>query len=148
MKLRTVVFFLFFLIANFALASSVPVQKFTVSVSAREIVAATLILEAGGEGQIGMEAVREVINNRAGKNKTEISVCLARKQFSCWNNITPERGIYIAKKHPKWNLALSIVNGRTNHTKGATHYHAHSVSPSWAKKLHKTVTIKNHTFYK
>lgn len=115
--------------------------------NATEIVAATLILEAGGEGQIGMEAVREVIRNRA-KNKTEIAVCLARKQFSCWNNITPERGIIIAKRHPKWNLALTIVNERTNHTKGATHYHAHSVSPSWAKKLNKTTIIKNHTFYK
>ena len=58
------------------------------SVNASEIVAATLILEAGGEYATGsMEAVNEVIRNRAAKRKlTTKQVCLQRKQFSCWNS--------------------------------------------------------------
>jgi N-acetylmuramoyl-L-alanine amidase len=123
-------------------------QSATVSVSRGEIVAATLILEAGGEADPrAMAAVREVIANRA-KNKTELAVCLAPKQFSCWNKITVERGIEIAKRHPKWSYALALVNQKTNYTKGATHYHAQKVSPSWAKKLAKTVQIGHHIFYK
>jgi len=130
------------------LASSLNAQSDKVEISAREIVAATLILEAGGESEPrAMAAVREVIANRA-KNKTEISVCLAPKQFSCWNKISPERGIEIAKRHPKWLDALALVKNKSNYTNGATHYHAEKVSPSWAKKLAYTTKIGNHIFYK
>jgi spore germination cell wall hydrolase CwlJ-like protein len=125
-------------------------QTATVSVSHGEIVAATLILEAGGEADPrAMAAVREVIANRA-KNKTEIAVCLAPKQFSCWNKVSVQRGIEIAKRHPKWSkaLALALSKNKSNHTKGADHYHAKRVSPSWAKKLTRTVDIGNHIFYK
>ena len=83
----------------FGAALSLRGQSATVSVSRGEIVAATLILEAGGEADSrAMAAVREVIANRA-KNKTELAVCLAPKQFSCWNKIPVERGIEIAKRH-------------------------------------------------
>lgn len=121
----------------------------TVSASeAREVIAATLILEAGGESDPrAMSAVREVIRNRA-SNKTEISVCLAPKQFSCWNGKTTAEGIAKAKKHPKWPQALALVNEKTNYTSGATHYHTLKVSPSWKNKLAKTATIGNHIFYK
>jgi spore germination cell wall hydrolase CwlJ-like protein len=33
-------------------------------------------------------------------------------------------------------------------TKGATHYHTTSVSPSWARKFPKTTKIGSHVFYK
>jgi len=130
------------------LVSSLNAQSDKVEISAREIVAATLILEAGGESDArAMAAVREVIANRA-KNKTEISVCLAPKQFSCWNKVSTERGIEIAKRHPKWRDALTLVKNKSNYTNGATHYHAEKVSPSWAKKLAYTTKIGNHIFYK
>jgi spore germination cell wall hydrolase CwlJ-like protein len=131
------------------LVSSLRAQSATVSVSSSQIVAATLILEAGGEGNIGMQAVREVIANRA-KNKTEMSVCLARKQFSCWNNISPEDGIAKAKQHPLWAVAVELAKNpvATNLTLGATHYHTLKVSPNWKNSLTKTVRIRNHIFYK
>ena len=139
---------LLLLMLLFGVVSSLRAQTATVSVSRGEIVAATLILEAGGEADPrAMAAVREVIANRA-KNKTELAVCLAPKQFSCWNKIPVERGIEIAKRHPKWSYALALVNQKTNYTSGATHYHAQKVSPSWAKKLAKTVQIGHHIFYK
>lgn len=140
---------LLLLMTTFSGAASLPqVQSVTVTVSQTEVVAATLIMEAGGEGREGMEAVREVIANRA-KGKGEMIVCLAPKQFSCWNGLAVGTGIEKAKRHKNWSLALEIARGKlTNHTKGATHYHNGTVSPSWASKLKKTVKIKNHIFYR
>jgi N-acetylmuramoyl-L-alanine amidase len=141
--LRKVIFF-----GAALLPLALPAQDL-VSHSRADIIAATLILEAAGEGRVGMEAVREVIANRA-KNKTEIAVCLAPKQFSCWNGMPIHKGIDKARKDPQWNLAHKIASSKptTNHTRGATHYHTTKVLPYWAKKLQKTTTIKNHIFYK
>lgn len=140
---------LLLLMKTFSGAASLPqVQSVTITISQTEVVAATLIMEAGGEGREGMEAVREVIANRA-KNKSEMIVCLAPKQFSCWNGIAVGTGIEKAKRHKNWALALEIARGKvTNHTRGATHYHTTKVSPSWSKKLAQTVKIKNHIFYR
>lgn len=117
-----------------------------------EIVAATLIAEAGGErGTKGMEAVNEVIHNRSVKRKiSKAEVCLQKWQFSCWNGVSVESGIAKAKKHPKWSEALRIATSSniTNHTNGADHYHTIQVNPSWNKKLKKTVTVQNHIFYR
>ena len=116
------------------------------------IVAATLILEAGGEYDEGaMEAVYEVIVNRAKlRYMTVVEVCLQRKQFSCWNNVKIPVGIHHARSHPRWDQALSIVNSPlTNYTKGADHYHADYIKdPYWAKSLTKTTKIGRHIFYK
>ncbi len=71
---------LLLLMTTFSGAASLPeVQSVTVTVSQTEVVAATLIMEAGGEGREGMEAVREVIANRA-KGKGEMIVCLSTSQ--------------------------------------------------------------------
>ena len=105
------------------------------SVNASEIVAATLILEAGGEYALGsMEAVNEVIRNRASKRKLmPWQVCLQRK----------------AKAHPRFIEAMVIVNGApTNYTGGADHYHADYCDPYWASSMKKTCTIGKHLFYK
>ena len=127
--------------------------------SEQTIVAATLILEAGGEYDEGsLEAVYEVIHNRSIKrNQTYKEVCLRYKQFSCWNNIhTPfrvkeiDKNIRKAKSHPRWSEAYKIASNLcdTNYTKGADHYHADYVTPYWAKSLTKTVVIGRHIFYK
>ena len=48
-----------------------------------ETVVACLVLEAGGEGTVGMEAVNEVIHNRSKKQKKSLyQIVTARKQFS------------------------------------------------------------------
>lgn len=55
---------------------------------AMNVVARTLYMEARGEGASGMSMVMTVIWNRAGGDKAKFAdVCLARKQFSCWNDI-------------------------------------------------------------
>lgn len=118
----------------------------------QEVIAATLILEAGGEYDKGaMEAVYEVIHNRAARRGTQYSdECLRKWQFSCWNDISAEEGIAKASKHPRWNEALKLAYYKpaTNYTKGADHYHADYVNPYWSKKLQKTSTIGRHIFYK
>lgn len=118
----------------------------------QEVVAATLIMEAGGEYDQGaLEAVYEVIHTRAQKRGTQYSEeCLRAKQFSCWNGITPKEGIEKASKHPRWNEALKLAyyKSQTNYTKGADHYHADYVNPYWTKSLTKTIVIGRHIFYK
>ena len=121
------------------------------SVNASEIVAATLILEAGGEYSTGsMEAVNEVIRNRAAKRKlTTRQVCLQRKQFSCWNSGRIDQLLAKAKRHPRFSEALAIVKGSdTNYTGGADHYHPDYCSPYWASSFKKTCKIGLHIFYK
>jgi spore germination cell wall hydrolase CwlJ-like protein len=97
-----------------------------------------------------MEAVNEVIRNRAAKRKlTTRQVCLQRKQFSCWNSGRIDQLLAKAKRHPRFNEALAIVNGKpTNYTGGADHYHADYCNPYWASSLKKTCTIGKHLFYK
>ncbi len=52
----------------------------------QQIIALTLLAEARGEGIEGMEAVAMVIKQRmANRKQTASQVCLAPKQFSCWN---------------------------------------------------------------
>ena len=121
-------------------------------VNETEIVAATLIAEAGGERDSrAMYAVAEVIYNRSISRKiSPAQVCLQPKQFSCWNGKQIETEINKAKKHKKWPNALKIAQnlGWTNYTKNAQFYHTTKVNPSWNKKMLATVTIENHKFYK
>ncbi len=116
-----------------------------------EIIASTLILEAGGEYDYGaMEAVNEVIHNRAVKRRlTPKQVCLQRKQFSCWNSGEIQRLVAKAKAHPRYGEALAIVKGKpTSFTNGADHYHADYCNPYWASSMGKTCKIGKHIFYK
>ncbi len=116
----------------------------------KEIVAATLVMEAGGEkdARKAMSAVHEVIVNRSINGNTD-KVCLAKKQFSCWNGKSVDAMVAKAKKHSMWNTAVSIVSSpKTNYTKGAKFYHTLTVNPSWNRNMTSTTTILNHIFYR
>jgi hypothetical protein len=111
---------------------------------------ACLILEAGGEGTIGMQGVNEVIVERARSSKTtEAAVCLRRKQFSCFNGITWQQAVAKAQRHPKWDEAVRIVRSPvTKHAQGANHYCTVSTFPYWAKGRTPIAVIRNHKFYR
>lgn len=117
-----------------------------------ETVAACIILEAGGEGRVGMEAVNEVIHNRARMQKKSLyNIVMAPKQFSAMA-IGADAAIKKAKNHKRWNEALNIVKSPlTDHTHGATYYHTIDINPYWGPKLikrgYKTLTIGHHLFY-
>jgi len=127
----------------------------------RQIVAACLIGEAGGEGTKGMQAVMNVIANRAGGDPSKFAaICLKPYQFSMFNSATVSRkeklGNIVAKmaKHNRWGEALGIVDQAASgtlkdDTKGAKYYHAPSVSPRskpW-RNLQPVTKIGSHQFY-
>ena len=125
----------------------------------KEVIAACLILEAGGEGVDGMQAVMNVIQNRAGGNPLGYyTQVIARKQFSCMNSLTVSKRpmtelLAKAKDHKRWQEALRIVDAAAvgvlpDLTGGATHYYATSLkkAPSWATQMQPTLKLKNHYF--
>lgn len=125
------------------------------NVTQNDFIAATLILEAGGEKDPrAMQAVFEVIDNRVKLRRSSFHAEIFRnKQFSCWNGITAESlidKINKTKEHKKWTRAAQIAQEKLNLgiTKGATHYHTTKVNPYWVKHLKKMVVIENHVFYR
>lgn len=103
----------------------------------------TIMMEAGGESHKGMVAVGEVIRNRAKDPRfafkgvlTHESVCLAKSQFSCWNDRQAAKkwlrkygtGELYQKASKAWHESES-----TNIVKGANHYYAIWIrQPNWA----------------
>lgn len=117
---------------------------------AQEAVAAVLILEAGGEGQRGMQAVLNVIDNRArATHASRVTVIAKPKQFSCLNNRSLTSAIRLAKKHPQWDAAVRLVSARSvpDITGGALFYHEKRISPNWASSKRLTVAVGGHLFY-
>lgn len=130
---------------------------------ATDVLARTLWGEARGEGPAGMEAVASVILNRAriaqGKGGywwggDIISVCQKPYQFSCWNRSDPNyrKLLEIDAKDIHFATAIrisrrAIAGTLQDTTFGATHYHAGSILPFWAKGQRPTTTIGHHIFY-
>lgn len=127
----------------------------------RKIVASCLVLEAAGEGIEGMQAVLNVIYNRADKRMDKV-VCQVVKpmQFTSLNHVTksatPDYSIVIrrALHDPLFNEAYKLVmlleqNELKDNTGGADHYHASDMLevPYWTSGMQKTVTIGSHIFY-
>ena len=129
-----------------------------------DVLARTMWGEARGEGNIGLEAVANVVLNRVAVAKAHggkywwganiIQVCQKPYHFSCWNRSDPsfqklqrveETDLYFATC---LRIARRAVIGQLkDHTGGATHYHADYVSPYWAKGETPTITIGRHIFY-
>lgn len=119
--------------------------------------ALTMYGEARGEGAQGMEAVGHVIMNRVKQGgwygASVKDVVLKPLQFSCWNSGDPNRAVMLTATPDKLATANAIAGqllaGQLEDiTGGATNYHADYISPSWAKKMTKTVKIGRHIFYK
>ena len=116
------------------------------------IIADTLYMEARGEGELGMRAVATVIYNRAkgDVNKLE-AVCLAPKQFSCWNNRSKAPLRTKASDIRAYSLCLKIeqeLKAQKFYPIGNwTHYHTKDITPYWNKNR-KGELIGNHIFLK
>ena len=130
-----------------------------------DVLARTLWGEGRGEGVPGMEAVACVVLNRVrcadeqggrywwGNNI--IQVCQKPYQFSCWNRSDPnfqklqsvdETDLYFATA---LRIARRACAGAlADSTNGATHYHAKSVKPYWARGEKSCAVIGNHIFYR
>lgn len=129
------------------------------------VVVSTLYLEARGEGEKGMQAVMNVIMNRAkGDFSKAKDVVLKPKQFSCWNGISNpvQTTANMMKKErdgslkdlKQYNQAIKIVDAAmkkklTDITGGADHYYnPKKENPSWAKKMKRTIIVGDHHFHK
>ena len=131
---------------------------------ATDVLARTLWGEARGEGTDGMKAVACVILNRVqiaqkkGKfwwGNDIIQVCQKPAQFSCWNRTDPnfrklqavdEKDLYFATA--KRIASRAVAGVLEDMTGGATHYHASSIMPYWAKGKTPRAIIGHHKFYK
>lgn len=117
--------------------------------------------EARGEQVPGQYAVAQVNIRRVEKNDTSICHETFRKsQFSWTSGVKKSSAGWVIPAHmlPKdknaWSKAQIISkvalsgNGKIiDFAKGADHYHAKSVNPSWAKKMQKVAVIGHHIFY-
>lgn len=124
-----------------------------------DILAWTMLGEAGGEGQQGMADVGHVVLNRVNSGRYGASiqdVALAPKQFSTWNS--GSGGNDPKGKYPKDSAAFQrarqiaeqVVAGTIPGPPGKPlDYHASSISPYWAssKAGNGAITRNGHTFY-
>lgn len=124
-----------------------------------DILAWTMLGEAGGQGQQGMSDVAHVVLNRlnaGGYGSSIQDVALAPKQFSTWNS--GSGGNDPKGKYPKSSqefrrarqIAEQVIAGQIPGPPGRPlDYNAKSVSPYWAdsKDQFGTYTRNGHTFY-
>ena len=120
----------------------------------REIVAAVLVAEAGGERDPrALAAVYEVICRRMElTGLTAFEVVTARRQFSCLDNRTTDELVARVRDHPKFAEALNLASGpcKTEYTRMATHFWStarRDGPPWWAKGEPITAKIGHHLFY-
>ena len=127
----------------------------------------TIFGEARGEQADGKAGVANVVVNRVHFDEARIrngqklrfggtieGVCKRPLQFSCWNANDPNlpRITAVTTANAKFveclDIAKRAVEGTLpDNTKGSRHYHAISVSPSWAVGHTPVVTLGSHRFY-
>lgn len=129
-----------------------------------DTLARTLWGEARGEGMNGMQAVACVILNRVEAARKlggywwgngVLQVCQKPYQFSCWNKndanykklvtVDEEDMHFVTALRVARRAMLGFIKDETN---GATHYHARSIMPDWAKGKKPSAFIGRHIFYR
>ena len=113
----------------------------------------TIIGECANCTNEGMEAVANVIRNRMSyRHQTADEVCLARLQFSFWNDRGRAKE-FIKKAHESVvNRAFTAwqVSASEDITAGADHYFADymHVAPHWSRKMTFTIQVGRHRFFR
>jgi spore germination cell wall hydrolase CwlJ-like protein len=126
----------------------------------RQIVASCMVLEAGCDGVVGMQAVLNVILNRAdGYLHRMVGQTVKHGAFSCmaevWHAPFPDYSALIGRAQSQRNayaqalrLLATMERGRLwDNTYGATHYHASTIRPYWVSDMNYITTIGGHNFY-
>ena len=131
-----------------------PASRTNAATYGQEVVAAVLMAEAWGEGELGMTAVAEVIRYRADRlGLSPLAVVKQKQQFSSLNNTTPQALIRKFWKTKDWPKALAISRLLYNEpdklpgiTQGASHFDFEV--PAWAEGIEPVAVIGNHKFWK
>lgn len=136
-----------------------------------DILARTIVGEARGEGQSGMELVASTVMNRVRAARAFVaahgrfhplfgdgspaSACLKPYQFSCWLAGDPNRAIIEALDETKsifrqaLNVARDAIAGTLeDRTNGATHYKRIGTPAKWAIGKTPCFTEGHHEFYR
>jgi N-acetylmuramoyl-L-alanine amidase len=136
-----------------------------------QALAMTIWAEARNELIEGQVAVACVIRNRLLQprrfGQTWKDVCLAPKQFSCWNAGTDKNHVDLINKtiaclkseepwpaQQLWIAEGAVAGAINDRTGGATHYYSPSGMvpknrvPNWAVGKTPTVIIQRHIFFK
>ncbi|OUJ03208.1 cell wall hydrolase [Acetobacter cibinongensis] len=125
-----------------------------------QVAARTAWGEARGEGSRGMQAVLNVVGNRAAHpgwwGHDIAGVCQKYAQFSCWNSSDPNRIklLTVKESDPQLREALVlagclVADHLPDLTGGADHYYdQRGTTPNWAKGVFYRCTIGHHAFYR
>ena len=111
--------------------------------------ALNIYFEARNEPPEGQMAVAEVTLRRAATSgKSVCNEVFTDVQFS-WTAKADQLQVTNKRAWESSQYAAKVAFFRnTNHSLGATHFHADYVRPKWAKSLCHTITIGRHIFYK
>ncbi|MCG8683468.1 MAG: cell wall hydrolase [Desulfobacterales bacterium] len=123
-----------------------------------DTLARTLWGEARGDGEIGMQAVANVVLNRLKRparfQATVGRVCRQHKQFSCWNERDPNRTKLesVDSRNAAFTMALDVARRAIRDqlpdiTSGADHYHHHTISADWSIGHTPCARIGDHVFF-
>ncbi|HST90659.1 MAG TPA: cell wall hydrolase [Brevundimonas sp.] len=114
--------------------------------------------EARGEGRDGMQAVAQVVLNRARHPAFPKTVCGvvfqgAGRRTGCQFSFTCDGSMRGAVNRAAWNrareVASSALSGRVYAAVGnATHFHTTGVSPGWRNALVRVNQVGDHLFYR
>jgi N-acetylmuramoyl-L-alanine amidase len=127
-----------------------------VSDRARQVrcLAEAVYYEAKGEPRRGQEAVAEVVANRVASRAYPNTFCgvvyqrsarVCQFSWACSSRRAPS-GLQWQRAN---EIAERVVDGwRPGVASGATHFHAHFVSPSWSRVYRRVATIGGHIFYR
>ena len=123
-----------------------------------ECLTQALYYEARGEGRAGMEAVAQVVLNRARHPAFPKSVCGvvfqgAARKTGCQFSFTCSGVMRGRVNQSAWNrartVASSALSGSVNAAVGsATHFHTTAVAPGWRNSLIRVGQVGSHVFYR
>lgn len=124
------------------------------SVDDYECLAMNVYHEARGESWEGQAAVVHVTLNRVADHRFPDNICDVVWQDSQFSWTNDGRSDY-PHDAEAWAISQSIAataydwwQRGEDFSEGATFYHAHWVSPYWARQFQETVEIGVHTFYR
>ena len=117
-----------------------------------------LYYEARSEGNSGLQAVAEVVQNRVRSKHYPDTICGvvyqgAERNTGCQFSFTCDGSTLIEPRGRYWGTSqeiasIALMNGYAPITDRATHYHTVDVNPHWAPQLRYNKTIGTHKFYR
>lgn len=113
--------------------------------------AEAIYFEARGESRQGQAAVAEVILNRVDSRQFPSTVCGVINQPSQFSYTIggPKPIRNKAAYQRARDIAQAALSGAPRElTGGATYFHTPAVRPSWSRRMHRTVQIGAHIFYR